>query len=74
MESLNPDLEGSNCSVANCFKVADVMALETVTISPIYGYHGDDATTVLEIPLCIDHAHKLRGGVETCTFESYPGH
>jgi hypothetical protein len=57
MDSLKPDLNGTTCSVDDCFDVADVVALAEFEPHP---HTGSLAPLQVAIPFCVEHAHLLR--------------
>lgn len=63
-EPLTPDLAGVLCAVCTCLDTADVVAHATVTPHRDVGLNPSDDTLVLELPVCAEHAHLLRMGVE----------
>ncbi|MDO3396998.1 hypothetical protein QWJ41_14825 [Nocardioides sp. SOB44] len=69
-QSLNPDLEGTPCSIATCLDVADVIGAATVRLPLLVGVPEGNRTLILETPLCVEHAHLLRMGVDSCAFDS----
>lgn len=59
-DSLTPDLNGTICADAGCLDVADVVATIELEAPPELGY--PDPRTLLAVPLCMEHAAKLRSG------------
>jgi hypothetical protein len=70
-ESLTPDLDDTPCAASDCFAVADVIGAATVRIPDDVGLRPDQQVLILEVPLCIEHAHWLRMGVDACVFRSF---
>ncbi|MEP7738297.1 hypothetical protein ABKW28_11640 [Nocardioides sp. 31GB23] len=68
--SLNADLDDTTCSVATCLDVADVIGTATVRLPLLVGVPEGNRTLILETPLCVEHAHLLRMGVDSCAFDS----
>jgi hypothetical protein len=63
-DSLNPDLNDTTCCVGGCFDVADHMGQAAVRIHHLVGVPEHLQDIVIELPVCAEHAHVLRMGVE----------
>ena len=72
-ESLNPDLNGTLCTVADCLEAADTMSVQTLRIRACVGFADGDREIVLDIPLCLGHAQQVGIGVESWRFDSLTG-
>lgn len=67
-ESQNPDLDGTACVVTDCTAVSDVIGSAAVTLPAAIGAVEDHL--VLDLPLCVHHAHLLRSGVTRCDLDA----
>jgi hypothetical protein len=70
-DSLTPDLNDTACCVGGCVAVADIIGQAAVTLHHETGVPDDQRDLVLELPLCADHAHLLRLGVERCDLTTW---
>lgn len=66
-DSLMPDLNGTSCVAGDCTNVADKMLTAVVEVPVYLGF--PDPIVNLELAVCIDHAHQLRGGGQLLAIE-----
>lgn len=71
-ESLTPDLDGTMCVVTTCFDVADVLGKLTGRIPALVGVPDEQALIDLRVPLCIEHGHLLRMGLDRMQMDGLP--